>query len=63
MDTTKLKELRKQRRISIGRMAQTLGVHRDTISRLENGDERASVGNLLNYVKALGDVEIKLQLK
>jgi len=63
MDFKNLKELRKQRKITSGEMAKRMGVHRDTVNRIESGDEATSWKNVKNYIGVLGDLEIRLLIK
>ena len=49
-----LKSLRKQRVMSIGDLSAESGVHRNTISRIENGEAEARTSTIRKLAKALG---------
>ncbi len=50
----KLKSLRKRRVMSIGDLSAKSGVHRNTISRIENGEADARTSTIRKLAKALG---------
>src|SRR5215475_6776826 len=49
-----LKDLRRARRLTQSDLAETVDVGRGTIERLESGDDRISVGTVLQVFKTLG---------
>lgn len=50
----KLQRLRKQRVMSIGDLSASSGIHRNTISRIENGEAEARTSTIRKLAKALG---------
>ena len=50
----KLQRLRKQRVMSIGDLSTESGVHRNTISRIENDRAEARTSTIRKLAKALG---------
>lgn len=50
----RLKRLRIQRVMSIGDLSAESGVHRNTISRIENGEAEARTSTIRKLAKALG---------
>ena len=50
----KLQRLRKQRVMSIADLSAESGVHRNTISRIENGNAEARTSTIRKLAKALG---------
>ena len=50
----KLKNLREQRVMSIGDLSDKSGVHRNTISRMENGRGKAYASTIRKLAVALG---------
>jgi transcriptional regulator with XRE-family HTH domain len=54
VNVNKLKRLRKQRVMSIGDLSAESGVHRNTISRIENGEAEARTSTIRKLAKALG---------
>jgi transcriptional regulator with XRE-family HTH domain len=55
----KLKELRKQKKVSQSYLAEIMGIGRSAFSKKENGDSRFTVTELETYAKAMG-VELAL---
>src|SRR5689334_6498698 len=49
-----LKDLRRARRLTQSDLAEVVEVGRGTIERLESGDDRISVGTVLQVLKILG---------
>ncbi len=49
-----LKDLRRARRLTQSDLAETVEVGRGTIERLESGDDRISIGTVLQVFQALG---------
>ncbi len=50
----KLKNLREQRVMSIGDLSDRSGIHRNTISRMENGHGKAFASTIRKLAAALG---------
>jgi predicted transcriptional regulator len=53
IDVDKLQRLRKQQVMSIGDLSAESGVHRNTISRIENGEAEARTSTIRKLAKAL----------
>jgi transcriptional regulator with XRE-family HTH domain len=49
-----LKDLRRTRRLTQSDLAETVDVGRGTIERLESGDDRISIGTVLQVFQTLG---------
>jgi transcriptional regulator with XRE-family HTH domain len=54
VDVDRLKRLRKQQVMSITDLSAESGVHRNTISRIENGEAEARTSTIRRLAKALG---------
>lgn len=54
VDVEKLKTLREQRVMSIGDLSDKSGIHRNTISRMENGRGKAYTSTIRKLAAALG---------
>ncbi len=54
IDVDKLQRLRKQRVMSIGDLSAESGVHRNTISRIENDRAEARTSTIRKLAKVLG---------
>ena len=54
VNVKKLQRLRKQRVMSIGDLSAESGVHRNTISRIENDKAEARTSTIRKLAKALG---------
>lgn len=61
IDLTKLKEIRRQKKLKIYQVAKQSGLNKDTVSAIENGVGRPSLHSVEKVVIALGlRIEIML---
>lgn len=54
MELTKLKEFRKNKKITIGELSKRTNIHRDRISLIERGKVNPSYETVETIVKSLG---------
>lgn len=54
MDLRKIKELRKQKKISLVELSKMTGIYRHTLSRMEKGAATVSFGTVSDVLDALG---------
>ena len=57
-----LTRLRTARRMTQSAAAERVGVSRNTLSRIENGDPSIAVGQIVRYLDALGRIDLLTRL-